>query len=203
MSIPRPDRSTSSRKRERGAALVELSLVASVLVVFILGIFEIGMVWSDHQSLTQASRSGARVGSQLGLKGEADRAALQAIEAAIGTLDGTLTRVVIFEADTSGEMPPARETATVGYSGPANCNVYDATSIASLGNPALWGSGTSCGTADDNWCSATDRDGDLYTASFVGVQVEFEREYLTGFFGGGTQLITEQTVMRIEPGANT
>ena len=30
--------------------------------------------------------------------------------------------------------------------------------------------------------------------------VEYERDYLTGFFGGGSHTITEVTVMRIEPG---
>jgi hypothetical protein len=30
--------------------------------------------------------------------------------------------------------------------------------------------------------------------------VEIERNYLTGFFGGGTHTMSDTTVMRIEPG---
>ncbi|MDH3683369.1 MAG: pilus assembly protein [Acidimicrobiia bacterium] len=190
----------SRRSGERGAALVEFALVATILSTFVLGIFEIGMAWSDHQSLTQASRSGARVGSQLGTLPEADNEALRAIEAGVGAVDGTISRIVIFEADANGNMPAPCVTATAGYSGAANCNVYDAASLATLGNPVLWGSGSSCGPNDGNWCSVTDRDDTQQTATYVGVHVEFQRDYLTGFFGGGTHTMAETTVMRIEPG---
>ncbi len=189
-----------SDRSQRGAALVEFSLVAVILVSLVLGVFEVGMAWSDHQSLTQASRSGARVGSQLGVLPQADNETLRAIEAGFGNTNTTIARVVIYEAGANGEMPSACETAVAGYNGAANCNVYDATSIAALNNPALWGSGTSCGTADGNWCSVTDRDNTQQTASYLGVHVEMERTWVAGFFGVGTHTMTETTVMRIEPG---
>lgn len=188
------------RRAERGAALVEFALVTGLLTTLILGVFEIGMAWSDHQSLTQASRSGARVGSQLGTRPEADNETLRAIEAAFGGVDGTITRVVIFEADANGDMPAACVTAPAGYNGVANCNVYDDTHVAAVDNPPMWGSGGTCGTADDNWCSVTERDDFQQTATYLGVHIEFERRYLTGFFGGGTHTISETAVMRIEPG---
>ncbi len=189
----------SSRRSERGSVLVEFSLIATMLATMVLGVFEIGAAWSDHQTLTQGSRSGARVGSQLGVTGEADGEILSAIEAALGGLGSDLSRVVIYEADSNGAMPAACEVATAGYSGGANCNVYDATSIANLGTPGLWGSGSSCGTADANWCSATERVDEQASATYLGVRVEIERHYLTGLFGGGTHTVTETTVMRIEP----
>ncbi|MGF1598102.1 MAG: TadE/TadG family type IV pilus assembly protein [Acidimicrobiales bacterium] len=184
---------------ERGAILVEFALVALFLVTLALGVFEIGMIWSDHQVLTQASRSGARVASQLGTAPEADRETLRAIEAGFGGVTATIDRIVVFEADANGAMPAACETASAGYSGPANCNVYDATDIAALGTDSAWGAGTSCGTADDNWCPVTDRDDAQATASYVGVRIEIDRSYLTQLFGGGTHAMTETTVMRIEP----
>lgn len=193
----RPD---LSRTEERGAALVEFALIATILSVFVLGVFEIGMAWSDHQSLTQASRSGARVGSQLGTRPQADQESLRAIEAGFGGLDGTISRIVIYEADANGDMPVACATAVAGYSGAANCNVYDETDIADLNDAVMWGSGTSCGAADNNWCSVNDRNDSQQAATYLGVHVEFERNYLTGFFGGGTHTIAETTVMRIEPG---
>ena len=191
-------RRSRARRRERGAVLVEMSIVATVFITLTLGVFEIGMAWSDHQAVTQAARAGARVGSQLGTAGEADRGALLATEASLGSV-GTVERIVVFEADANGDMPAACETAPVGYSGAANCNVYDATSLANLSTLSLWGSGSSCGSADGNWCSATERDAALASATYLGVLVEIRRSYLTGFFGGGTHTISEYVVMRLEP----
>lgn len=184
---------------DRGAVLVEFALVSTFLVTLVIGVLEIGSAWSDYQSLNQASRSGARVASQVGVAGEADSEALLAIESALGPLEDKVTRIVVYEADINGAMPTACETATVGYTGAANCNVYDASSLANLAIPTWWGSGGSCGTADGNWCAATERNGDLTTSTFVGVQIEVERTYLTGLFGGGTHQLSEATVMRIEP----
>lgn len=190
----------AERGRERGATLVEFAIISSLLVAFILGVFEIGMAWSDHQVLTQSTRSGGRVVSQLGVRPQADQEALRAISAGLGTVNGQVTRVVVFEADGNGDMPAACETATAGYSGAGNCNVYDSVSLANLDTAALWGSGSSCGTADGNWCPVTARNDAQATASFIGVQVEMQRDYLTGFFGGGSHTMVETTVMRIEPG---
>lgn len=193
-------RSPRRRARtERGAILVEFALISTILVTLVVGVLEIGSAWSDYQSLNQASRSGARVVSQVGVAGEADSQGLLAIEAALGPLAGDVTRIVVYEADTDGNMPVACETATAGYSGTANCNVYDATSLANLTTPGWWGSGTSCGSADGNWCAPTDRSDNLNAATYVGVVVEVERDYLTGLFGGGTQAMSEATVMRVEP----
>lgn len=183
---------------ERGAVLVELSLVATLLVTLVLGVLEVGAAWSDHQSVTSAARSGARVVSQVGLDAAADRQALLAIEASLGDQAGLVHRVVVFEAGADGSMPAPCVNATGGYSGGADCNVYDSGSFANLATAGWWGSGGSCGTADDNWC-ATTRNSAQTTATFVGVLVEVERPYLTGLFGGGTHTISETTVMRIEP----
>ncbi len=190
---------TNRRSRERGAALVEFSFMATILVSLVLGVFEIGSAWSDHQSLTSASRAGARVASQIGVDGSADSETLYSIEAAMGGLGSTISRIVVYEADINGEMPAGCATATVGYSGGLNCNVYDANSISNLSTPGWWGTGGSSGSADGNWCAPSERDDAQMTATYVGVLIEIDRPYLTGFFGGGTQSMSEATVMRIEP----
>lgn len=185
--------------KERGAVLVEMSLIASILVTLVLGVYEIGMAWSDHQTVTQASRSGARVGSQLGSVGGADAEILRAVEANLGDLVGEVDRIVVFEADINGQMPVACVNAAVGYAGAGNCNVYDGTSLGALGNLANWGSGAACGILDANWCAASERSDNQDTATYLGVSVEIERSYLTGLFGGGTHSMSEITVMRLEP----
>lgn len=185
--------------RERGSILVEFAIVAAGLVILLLGMFEIGGLWTTHQVVSQASRTGARVGSQLGTAAEADQGVLLAIEAALADQAADVTRIVIYEAGATGEMPSACETAAAGYVGSDRCNVYDHTHMAHLTSPGWWGSGTSCGTADANWCPATDRDDSQYTATYLGVYVEIKHHYLTSFFGGGGTTISDTTVMRLEP----
>lgn len=50
-----------SRRRERGAALVELAMVVLPLMTIVLGIIEVGGAWKDKSAAVQASRQGARV----------------------------------------------------------------------------------------------------------------------------------------------
>ncbi len=192
-------RRIARRRGQRGAVLVEFALVSSLLVTLVVGVLEIGMAWRDYQSLNQASRSGARVVSQLGLAGEADQQGLLAVEAALGPLAADVTRVVVYEADINGDMPAACVTATAGYVGGANCNVYDRTSLDNIATSGWWGSGTSCGSADGNWCPPSERSDDLLSSTYVGVLVEIDRGSFTGLFGSSTRRISEATVMRVEP----
>jgi len=184
---------------ERGAAIVELAMVAGLLVFLALGVLEVGAAWSDHQALTQSSRSGARVASQMGTAGEADAEVLRAIDASLGPLGGQIRRVVVYEADINGDMPAACSAAVPGYSGSGHCNVYGRSDLDSLDDVTQWGSGSSCGPTDSNWCSATERVDIQSTATFIGVKVELDRPLLTGVFGAGTHTLSETTVMRIEP----
>ena len=186
-------------RSERGSVLVEFALVATVLVSLILGLFEMGHLWSNRQALTHASRAGARVGSQMGQEPEADSSMLFAIEAALGDQAGDLTRVVVFEAGPDGAMPSACESAPAGYSGGSDCNVYDDIHLANLTTPGWWGSGSSCGSADANWCSVGERDTGQATATYLGVYVEVEHRFLTSLFGAGTITMSDTTVMRLEP----
>ena len=185
--------------RERGAALVELALLVTLLITLVLGVFEIGMAWSDHQDVTRSSRSGARVGSQLGKAPQSDNQILRAVQAGLQDQASHVTKIVVYEADANGDMPAACKTASAPYSGSAHCNVYNAATFSELGTASKWGSGTTCGTLDNNWCSATARNNAQDTATYLGVYVEVERHYLTGLFGGGTHRMSETTVMRIEP----
>lgn len=185
--------------RERGAVLVEMALLVTLLITLVLGVFEIGMAWSDHQDITQASRSGARVGSQLGKSVQTDNQLLRAVQASLQDQASTVTRIVVYEADANGDMPAACKTASAPYSGSAHCNVYNAATFSQLGTASKWGSGAACGTLDNNWCSATARNNTQDGATYLGVYVEVERQFLTGLFGGGTHRMSESTVMRIEP----
>lgn len=47
-------------RAQEGQALVEFALVAPVLLLLVVGIFEFGRAWNAHQGVTDAAREGAR-----------------------------------------------------------------------------------------------------------------------------------------------
>ncbi len=191
-------------RSERGGVLVEVTLVIPLLVFLVVGTLEMGLAFSDAQVVTQAARNGSRTVSGLSTSEFADREALLAVTAAFGQDDITLQQVTIFEAGPNGERP-ASCTGSVPVNGGENCNIYTAAqlTLAELQDPALWGcdqDGRS-GTYDDNWCPSvsSNRNPSQASATWIGVHVVATREWQTGFFGSGSQTITETAVMRMEP----
>ncbi len=172
---------------ERGAAMVEFAIIAMVLLTLAIGAFEMGMAWSDSQLVTQAARTGARSASQLGTNAAADSFSVESIEAALGSLGGNVTRIVVFEANAAdGSMPSACETATPpGIAG--SCSIYDGTDF---GTYASW--------VDGSWTPSA-RQNSFDNADFVGVTIEVERPYMTGLFGSTVFNMSDTAVMRIEP----
>lgn len=53
------------KKTERGAALVELTMVLPFLLLLLMGIVEFGLLFYNQQVLTNSSREGARAGIAL------------------------------------------------------------------------------------------------------------------------------------------
>ena len=174
---------------ERGAALVEFAMVATLLLTLGFGTFEMGMAWSDSQLVTQAARSGARSSTQLGTNPAADSFTVESIEAALGDQGVNLTRIVIFHATSAdGSMSPACQSATPPGI-PNQCSVYAQTYFGTYG---AW--------VDGAWTPTT-RNNDVSSADHVGVSIEVERPLLTGFLGSTNLTMTDSAVMRIEPNA--
>ncbi len=172
------------RLRERGAALVEFSLVSSLLVILGVGTYEMGMAWNDAQLVTQAARSGARVAAQLGPDAQTDQRVVEAIDAALGDIDPGLVRIVVFDAGApDGAMSPACQSAThPGRNG--QCSVYEFSHLTSF--------------SQGSWLPSS-RDDELTNADYIGVAVEVDRPLMTGFFGVTPLRMTDTAVMRIEP----
>jgi len=187
--------------RQRGAVLVELTLVVPVLVTIVLGMFEIGMAWSASQNVVQASRSGARTVSQLGTYGYADQEALRAVLSTFGNDADQVRRVSIYLYDETQPdgVPASCGTSAVPTSG-SGCNSYLQADFVEVTNTAWFAaSDTSCAAlASSAWCP-TVRSNSQTTASLVGVEVEFAHERVSGFFGTGDQILTQRVVMKIEP----
>jgi Flp pilus assembly protein TadG len=53
---------TAGKKGEKGASAVEFALVLPLLVIFVFGIIEFGLLLYNKQVITNASREGARAG---------------------------------------------------------------------------------------------------------------------------------------------
>ena len=47
-------------KSETGQAMVEFALVAPLLMMLVIGVFEFGRAWNVYQVITEAARGGAR-----------------------------------------------------------------------------------------------------------------------------------------------
>ncbi|MEM9653495.1 MAG: TadE family protein [Actinomycetota bacterium] len=174
-------------RTERGAAMVEFAIISSVLLTLAIGAFEMGMAWSDSQLVTQAARTGARSASQLGTNAAADSFSVESIEAALGDLGDGVTRIVVFDAAAAdGSMPAACEAASPpGIAG--SCSIYDSTDFGTYG---AW--------VDGSWTPGA-RDNSFDNADYIGIRIEVERPYLTGFFGSGVFNMSDTAVMRIEP----
>ena len=69
-------------RRSRGAAIIELAIVAPVLLLF-FGISEFGLAWVSGNKLEGAVSTAARVGVQQGSVADADRNILLALEASL------------------------------------------------------------------------------------------------------------------------
>ncbi len=188
---------------ERGSVLVELTMVLPLLVSLVLGMMEMGMAWRDQQTITQASRQGARVGSHLADDPNADQ---QAIEATLAVLDAdqldNIKRIIIYKVDVTnvdGDVPPnclavSQTPNTGGVAG--LCNVYNKGGIDSgTYDLTFWRSDPTSPTANNGRKTALTGNG----PDRLGVFVEVHRPWFTGYFPGDGTDIRVRSVMQLEP----
>src|SRR5689334_6530386 len=100
-----------ARRREGGQSAVELVLALPVLVLFVLGVVQAGLVVRDQLLLTHAAREAAREAAVAGDSGAARRGALAGARLAPGRLEVT----------THGRRGAgSRVTATLVYRSPTD-----------------------------------------------------------------------------------
>ena len=182
---------------ERGATLVEASIVTPVLLLFVFGIFEFGFAFRDYLAVANTTRDGVREASVAGNVADADYRTLRSVRRASAALpDGAIDRIIIFKASgPEGTVPSAC------LSGPVTgvCNVYvpadlslDVTEFGC--NPAA----NPRPDPDRFWCP-TDREVSVQAGlDFIGIHVEVEHSYLTGLFGDDITF-KDTTVLQVEP----
>lgn len=189
---------------ERGAIMVEVTMIVPVLVLIVLGMLEMGMAWRDKVTVTQASRQGARVASHLGSDYQADREALRNLFSVFdGDSPGRIQYVVIYDASaTDGSLPAGCNLTPAGPH--TNCNFYTLPMLQELDDDSKWNAADNCPDSsryDAGWCPS-DRDDALLTPDHVGVMVQVNRDWVTNIFPTDGTTVTSDTVMRVEPEAS-
>lgn len=179
-------------RRERGATLVEASLVFPILILVIVGVLEIGLAFKDYLTVSYISREGARLGALAGDDPEADCAILRGIGGLATTGDlNRITEIQIFKADEGTGAQGVTNTATYTLGkDPEICNVPATPLDGWTINPINW--------------SPTSRQTTVGSdpLDIIGVRVIMTRDWVTGFppFRGSFQ-IDETTLTRMEPKA--
>jgi Flp pilus assembly protein TadG len=188
MSVP------PQSSRERGATLLEFALVAPILLLLTFGAFEYGMFFKDYLTVSNTTRTGARVGSAAGSSGDADYQILQAVKSAATALPGgsnAIQQISIYKS-TSAAGGPSTTCQTTSTSG--QCNVYTASAFTQPST--MFGCGA--GDLDTAWCPTTRVDSQAVGPDYIGVWVKTTHGFVTKLFGS-SRTITDSVVMRIEP----
>ena len=168
-----------TRRSERGAALVEMAIVAPLLLMLVFGIIEFGIAFNDRLTVGNATQSAARVGSAIGTGDRADIEVLAALTQGLFQLPNNggdvVKEVRIYKAKADG-------TAASACPG-ASCNVY----TFDTSNACGW---SPCPDPDPPtnysfpgglWAPA-DRNATVGTLDVLGVTVYFSHTWIVGSF---------------------
>jgi hypothetical protein len=173
---------------------VEFSLVFALLLMISLGAFEYGMLFRDWLSVTVSAREGGRVAASAATYGQADCVILEATAGALQSLgSGRLEEVHIYRSDASGSYPGASSAFNRRYRpGVSGEPGLIACSASSLWFPIHLGSSWDPG----------DRNNSGVSADWIGVRVQFEHDWMTGFlWWSGTADFADDAIFRMEPPA--
>ncbi len=202
-------RALRSRRSERGAALIEAAIVTPVFFALIFGIFEVGLLFRNELTTSNASQQGARAASVGGSGPQTDYLVIRSVEHGLAPIDlQRLDVVVVFRADGPDDtVPAACLTASQVYDplNPAQpaCNRYTPIDFFAEYEDPVSGVDTGnfqCGTLaiDRYWCP-DDREISLGAGTdYVGVYVQTRHDFISGLFGSNRTL-DATTIIRLEP----
>ena len=174
---------------EKGASLVEASILLPLLILMAIGLSEVGFLVVDYLTVSNSAREGARTGAaaanfnDIATGKDADDLILAAVEESACNLNfGDLEEVRIYKADAAG--------APISGS----VNVYEPTAALACDNVA-----TNLGCTNGCPWLPANRDRVPPTFDDLGVQITFSHTDITGIFPFPTVNWTESAVMQIEP----
>ncbi|MCI0542817.1 MAG: pilus assembly protein [Actinobacteria bacterium] len=182
---------------DRGATLIEASLVFPILILIVMAVLELGMFFKDYLAVAAMSREGARVAALAGTHDQADCAVVLGIANMVTQRDlERISEVRIFKADPGTGTPALTNVWVYNGGDPDQCN-----------QPALPGDGwdnlsTQYPVGPGRQAQVGVVGGTELVLDLVGVSVHLDSEWITGFppFRGSFG-IDEATITRLEPEA--
>jgi len=181
-----PFRRATARK-ERGATLVEFSLVLPILFLILIGIFELGMAFKSYLTVAYIAREGARLSAFSGKDINADCTTITSLAAQMGTQDlARLDRIEIFKASASGtQSPSTTNTFRLVGANPLNCAHWTAT--------ITWPSTSRQTSVNASGTPPLD---------VIGVRIVLTHRWISQFppFNGNVS-VNENSIVRMEPEA--
>lgn len=179
--------------------MIEFLLVAPVIILLMLGLFEFGNAWRRIGTIERSTQQGARTAASMANHRFADYEALRAVDTSTRGLSGlTVERVVIFNATGGDGTVPA---ACLAGSVSNTCNTYSGDQVRNP-SPAGFSGGsttapTCAGSVDAAWCPLN-RSRLQASIVSIGVYVELTYEPVTGLIPGDLT-ITRTAVYQIDP----
>lgn len=186
---------------EDGAALVELAICATFLIVIAFGIVEFGNAWNRKLEVETAARAGARVGSSLGKDRTADKGLLEATVSVLNDFGlNNVNYVVVYKSTTADGSRPSTCANDPPVAATGLCNVYTGTQLQNLSSLDFTSpcTGNSGPAVDKAWCPTGRENVQSAGADYVGVYVVANYVTATGLFRSPFYL-SSSAVMRIEP----
>jgi hypothetical protein len=151
--------------------MVEFALISPLFFFLLFAGIEMGLMFRSHLAIEDISRSAARVASIKRNDADADQAILQVVADRAGRLSGDVKKVIIFSAPTlDADLPSGCiGVADTPQTQPNTCNAYGTDYSDVPGDPSLVESGGLTAAERSQWQN-------------LGVYIEYEHSYVTGFF---------------------
>lgn len=193
----------SSRRRDRGQALIEFAMFFLFLVTLTAGIVDIGGLLNDHINVEYAARQAARTGSVLGNQGSADCAIIGAVNAAVSNMPNLKTTgIKIYQAGSNGLSTGKEDDYPAGVICQVTAGV-PCIVVVSGGVGSCNGNNGTCTAPPATLCGyvASSRNNTPYTEDSLGVEVDYNYTFTFGFalLISGTFGANDHAVMPIDP----
>lgn len=209
---------------ERGVAAIEGAFVLPVLLVFIFGTFDGGLLFRSYLTAGDAVGDGTRIGAIVGpdpyvlvndpddptddVEVSGDFMIVKAIREGTASIDPELVeKIVVFKAGPPGRGAPLRQVPNACRNGWNSstfwkCNVYpgqQAFQAVQQGNIGYFrcdvGNERACG-----WPPLSRNDGPVLSQiDYLGVYLRVRHNLLTGLFGD-VRTLERAMILRLEPG---
>lgn len=183
---------------ERGAALVELAVIAPLALLLVFGIVEFGLAFSIKLNVETAARTGARVGSSLRDDRKADYNLLQSVKSALNDNLSNVQYVVVYKSTNANGAIPAGCSGATPTSQNGSCNVYTGAQLSSLTEASFSGATCTAAQPDHWWCPTSRQAVQSVGNDYLGVLVMVKTSAVTQVFGSFFP-VQANAVMQLEP----